>query len=222
NKDNIFQADQGDAFDYDDEAPIAQTMFMANLSSVGPVYDEAVSSYDSDILSEVHDYDNCLDNLNPNHVEHEMPNDVQPFDVVDSDIDYTSNSNIISYEQSLETYAWDFMLSLSMLAKYEHAVMILTLLEPDISIFIFIRTSPIAQTMFMANLSSVGPVYDEAVSSYDSDILSEVHDYDNCLDNLNPNHVEHEMPNDVQPFDVVDSDIDYTSNSNIISYEQYV
>ncbi|GJY21988.1 hypothetical protein Tco_0394554 [Tanacetum coccineum] len=46
-------ADDCDAFDSDvDEAPTAQTMFMANLSSVDPVYDEASPSYDSDILSE--------------------------------------------------------------------------------------------------------------------------------------------------------------------------
>ncbi|GKF85992.1 hypothetical protein Tco_0253819 [Tanacetum coccineum] len=35
NVDNVFQADDCDAFDSDvDEAPTAQTMFMANLSSV--------------------------------------------------------------------------------------------------------------------------------------------------------------------------------------------
>nr|GEZ81179.1 hypothetical protein [Tanacetum cinerariifolium] len=33
-------------------APTAQTVFMANLSSADPVYDEASPSYDSDILSE--------------------------------------------------------------------------------------------------------------------------------------------------------------------------
>ncbi|GJY29969.1 hypothetical protein Tco_0405736 [Tanacetum coccineum] len=59
NVDNVFQADDCDAFDYDvDEAPIAQTMFMANLLSADPVNDEASPSYDSDILSEVPDYDN--------------------------------------------------------------------------------------------------------------------------------------------------------------------
>nr|GEU45821.1 hypothetical protein [Tanacetum cinerariifolium] len=42
NVDNVFQAEECDAFDYDmDEAPIAQTMFMANLSSADPVTDEA-------------------------------------------------------------------------------------------------------------------------------------------------------------------------------------
>ncbi|GJU27535.1 retrovirus-related pol polyprotein from transposon TNT 1-94 [Tanacetum coccineum] len=54
NVDNVFQADDCDAFDSDvDEAPTAQIMFMANLSSAGPIYDEASPSYDSDILSEV-------------------------------------------------------------------------------------------------------------------------------------------------------------------------
>ncbi|GJZ02000.1 hypothetical protein Tco_0519961 [Tanacetum coccineum] len=53
NVDNVFQADDYDAFDSDvDEAPTAQTMFMANLSSAYPIYDEAGPSYDSDILSE--------------------------------------------------------------------------------------------------------------------------------------------------------------------------
>nr|GEV30855.1 hypothetical protein [Tanacetum cinerariifolium] len=53
NVDNVFQADDCDVFNSDvDEAPTAQTMFMANLSSADPVYDEAGPSYDSDILSE--------------------------------------------------------------------------------------------------------------------------------------------------------------------------
>ncbi|GKA33776.1 hypothetical protein Tco_0720205, partial [Tanacetum coccineum] len=53
NVDNVFQADDYDAFDSDvDEAPTVQTMFMENLSSADPVYDEASPSYDSNILSE--------------------------------------------------------------------------------------------------------------------------------------------------------------------------
>nr|GEV07961.1 hypothetical protein [Tanacetum cinerariifolium] len=51
---NVFQADDYDAFDSDvDEAPTTQTMFMENLSSADPIYDEAGPSYDLDILSEV-------------------------------------------------------------------------------------------------------------------------------------------------------------------------
>ncbi|GJY99435.1 hypothetical protein Tco_0516865, partial [Tanacetum coccineum] len=79
NVDNVFQADDCDAFDSDvDEAPTAQTMFMANLSSVDPVYDEANPSYDSDILSEVPDHDNYQDAICEHHEVHEMHDDVQP------------------------------------------------------------------------------------------------------------------------------------------------
>ncbi|GKC83996.1 hypothetical protein Tco_1139713 [Tanacetum coccineum] len=103
NEDNIFQFDQCDAFDSNvDGAPTAQTMFMANLSSADPVYDEAGLSYDSDTLFEVQDHNNCLDNMNESHEEHEIHNDVQPNDIVNSDTEYTSNSNIISYEQYVQ------------------------------------------------------------------------------------------------------------------------
>nr|GEY84606.1 integrase, catalytic region, zinc finger, CCHC-type, peptidase aspartic, catalytic [Tanacetum cinerariifolium] len=61
NEDNIFQADQCDAFDSDvDEAPTTQKMFMANLSSATPVYDEASPSYDSNTLSEGLRFDYCV------------------------------------------------------------------------------------------------------------------------------------------------------------------
>nr|GEY80236.1 retrovirus-related Pol polyprotein from transposon TNT 1-94 [Tanacetum cinerariifolium] len=53
NVDNVFHVNDCDAFDFNvDEAPTAQTMFMANLSSADLVYDEAGPSYDLDILSE--------------------------------------------------------------------------------------------------------------------------------------------------------------------------
>ncbi|GJS90384.1 hypothetical protein Tco_0773020 [Tanacetum coccineum] len=99
NEDNIFQDDQCDAFDSDvDEAPTIHTMFMANLSSANPIYDEAGPTYDSDILSKVQDHDNYLDSVGEYHEVHEMQNDVQPNYVVDSDAEYTSDSNIISCE----------------------------------------------------------------------------------------------------------------------------
>nr|GEZ94559.1 hypothetical protein [Tanacetum cinerariifolium] len=98
--DNIFQADQCDAFDSDvDEAPTAQTMFMANPSSADPVYDEVGPSYDSVILYEVQDHDNYQDAFCEHHEVHEMHGDVQPNYVVDSDVDYTSDSNMILYDQ---------------------------------------------------------------------------------------------------------------------------
>ncbi|GJU75341.1 retrovirus-related pol polyprotein from transposon TNT 1-94 [Tanacetum coccineum] len=106
NVDNVFQADDCDAFDSDvDEAPTTQTMFMANLSSADPVYDEAGPSYDSDILSEVHDHDHYQDAICEHHEEHEMHDDVQPNYVVDSHTDYTSDSNMIPYDQYVKDNA---------------------------------------------------------------------------------------------------------------------
>ncbi|GJU58748.1 retrovirus-related pol polyprotein from transposon TNT 1-94 [Tanacetum coccineum] len=99
NVDHVFEADQCDAFDSDvDEAPTAQTMFMVNLSSEDPIYDEAGPSYDSNTLFEVQDHDNFADDMDEYHEVHEMQNDVQHNYVVDSDAEYTSDSNIISYD----------------------------------------------------------------------------------------------------------------------------
>ncbi|GJW26957.1 integrase, catalytic region, zinc finger, CCHC-type containing protein [Tanacetum coccineum] len=85
NMDHVFEADQCDAFDSDvDEGPTTQTMFMANLTS-----EKVGASYDSNIPSEVQDreYDSdCKDKYHKVHV-------------VDSDADYTSDSNIILYDQ---------------------------------------------------------------------------------------------------------------------------
>ncbi|GJY17848.1 retrovirus-related pol polyprotein from transposon TNT 1-94 [Tanacetum coccineum] len=105
NVDNVFQADDCDAFDSDvDEAPTAQTMFMANLSSADPVYDEASPSYDSDILSEVHDHDHYQDVVCEHHEVHEMHDDVQPNYIVDLHADYTSDSHMIPYDYQPALY----------------------------------------------------------------------------------------------------------------------
>nr|GEX72861.1 retrovirus-related Pol polyprotein from transposon TNT 1-94 [Tanacetum cinerariifolium] len=77
-------------------------------------------------------------------------------------------------------------------------------------------------TMFMANLSSADPVYDEASLSYDLDFLSEVHDHDHYQDAVFEHHEVHEMHDDVQPNYVVDLHANYTSDSNMIPYDQYV
>nr|GFB25733.1 hypothetical protein [Tanacetum cinerariifolium] len=66
------------------------------------------------------------------------------------------------------------------------------------------------------------PVYDEAVPSYDSDIMSEVHDHDNYQDAVCELHGVHEMHDHVQPNCVVDSNAEYSSDSNTISYDQIV
>nr|GEU45548.1 reverse transcriptase domain-containing protein [Tanacetum cinerariifolium] len=76
--------------------------------------------------------------------------------------------------------------------------------------------------MFMANLSSTDPVADEAEPSYDSDILFEVQDHDHYEDAVCAHHEEHAMHDSVQLNHVVDSHVDYTSDSNMIMYDQYV
>nr|GEY78436.1 hypothetical protein [Tanacetum cinerariifolium] len=106
NVDNVFQADEYNAFDSDvDEAPTAQTLFMANLSFVDPVYDEVGPYYDSDVLFEVHDHDHYQDVVCEHHEVHDMHEDVQPNYVVDSHIDYTSDSNMIMYDQYVKDNA---------------------------------------------------------------------------------------------------------------------
>ncbi|GJR81017.1 hypothetical protein Tco_0151802 [Tanacetum coccineum] len=72
------------------------------------------------------------------------------------------------------------------------------------------------------NIFQSDQFYDEVGPLHDSDTLSEVQDHDNGLDNVNESHEEHKMHNVVQQNDVGDSDTKYISNSNIISYEQYL
>nr|GEW00171.1 hypothetical protein [Tanacetum cinerariifolium] len=98
--------DQCDAFDFDvDEAPTVHTMFRENLSSADPIYDDVGPSYDSDILSEVRDHDNYIDSVCEYHEVHKMQNEVQINYIVDSDAEYTSDSNIILYEQYVKDNA---------------------------------------------------------------------------------------------------------------------
>nr|GEW73951.1 retrovirus-related Pol polyprotein from transposon TNT 1-94 [Tanacetum cinerariifolium] len=99
-------ADDCDAFDSDvDEAPTAQTMFMANMSSADPVTDEAGPLYDSDILSEVQDHDHYQDAVCAHHEEHAMHDNVQLNHDVDSHADHTSDSNMIPYDQYVKDNA---------------------------------------------------------------------------------------------------------------------
>nr|GEU69801.1 hypothetical protein [Tanacetum cinerariifolium] len=117
-------ADDCDALDYDvDEAPTAQTMFMANLSSADHVYDEAGPSYDSDILSEVHDHDHYQDAVCEHHEEHAMHDNVQLNRIVDSYADYTSDSNIILYDQYVKDNAVPGVHSNEQVELYERRAM---------------------------------------------------------------------------------------------------
>nr|GEZ29611.1 hypothetical protein [Tanacetum cinerariifolium] len=104
--DNVFQVDDYDVFDSDvNEALTAQTMFMANLSSADPVYDKADPSYDSNILSEVHDHDHCQDAVCEHHEEHAMHDNVQLNHVDDSHVNYMSDRNMILYDQYVKDNA---------------------------------------------------------------------------------------------------------------------
>ncbi|GKA35845.1 hypothetical protein Tco_0722336 [Tanacetum coccineum] len=66
------------------------------------------------------------------------------------------------------------------------------------------------------------PIYDEVGTSYDSNIPSEVQDHDYYLDNVDEYHQVHEMQSNVQHNYVVNSYADYTNDSNIILYDQYM
>nr|GEX49258.1 Gag-Pol polyprotein [Tanacetum cinerariifolium] len=359
NVDNVFQANDCDAFDSDvDEAPTAQSMFMANLSSADPITDEAGPSYDSDILFEVHDHDHYQDAACAHHEEHVTHDSIQPDHVVDSHDDYTSDSNMIPYDQyvkdnesidegpyqmgtvwetladsiegaplfGLERPRGRFVTAIKLnrglrdfnsdqlyayLKQHEtHTKENKMMLEPSSSIQVpniiqrkepshstgqqsggseclgvknrgqgmnprggnaagyggaqtrvgnvnlgqarpmkcyncngsreqsrfkhravvddcnafvpNVDEAPTAQTMFMAKLSYADPITDEAGLSYDSDILSEVHDHDHYQDAICARHEEQVMHDSVQPNHVVDSHADYTSDSNMIMYDQYV
>nr|GEW16082.1 integrase, catalytic region, zinc finger, CCHC-type, peptidase aspartic, catalytic [Tanacetum cinerariifolium] len=68
NDDNIFQADECDAFGSDvDNEPTAQSIFMANLSSAGPT-NQLTGPSNASTLSEVHDLENAIDLFAMNRV----------------------------------------------------------------------------------------------------------------------------------------------------------
>ncbi|GJZ26342.1 putative ribonuclease H-like domain-containing protein [Tanacetum coccineum] len=101
NEDNIFQADECDTFDSDvNDEPTAQSIFMANLSLVGSANPQAGPS-NASILSEVHILENAIDNSVTNLDEHEIHNEVQQANVIDSTSVDMGNSNVIPYEQYL-------------------------------------------------------------------------------------------------------------------------
>nr|GEU88428.1 integrase, catalytic region, zinc finger, CCHC-type, peptidase aspartic, catalytic [Tanacetum cinerariifolium] len=79
-----------------------------------------------------------------------------------------------------------------------------------------------AQIMFMANLSSADPVADEAGPSYDLDNLSEVQEHDHYQASVCAHHEENAIYDSVQLDHMVDSHADYTSDSNMTPYDQYV
>ncbi|GJU42103.1 retrovirus-related pol polyprotein from transposon TNT 1-94 [Tanacetum coccineum] len=74
NVDHIFKADECDAFDSDvDKGPTSQTMFMANLTSEDPIYDEAGPLYDLNNPFEVQDHDAFVDHMVEFHEGKRIP-----------------------------------------------------------------------------------------------------------------------------------------------------
>ncbi|GKD06055.1 hypothetical protein Tco_1181029 [Tanacetum coccineum] len=76
---------------------LSAPMFMVNLSSEDPIYDESRPSHDSNTPFEVQDHDSFVDHMDEYHEVHEMQNDVQHNYIVDSNAEYTRDSNIIPY-----------------------------------------------------------------------------------------------------------------------------
>ncbi|GJX41538.1 retrovirus-related pol polyprotein from transposon TNT 1-94 [Tanacetum coccineum] len=117
NVDNVFQADDYDAYDSDvDEAPTAQTLFMANLSSADQVYDEAGPSYDSYVLSE-YVKDNAVPvvqnnaSMVPNDAYVMIDNDLHESDVLsvshtprNTVVNNSLNVELATYKEQVELY----------------------------------------------------------------------------------------------------------------------
>ncbi|GJR73710.1 hypothetical protein Tco_0086075 [Tanacetum coccineum] len=86
----LFQADRVEIYDSDcDDVPNAQPSFMANISSYG-----------SDVLTEVNNQDN-MDNNMINQVVQAMPSSKQSSVVNHSETEITSDSNIIPYSHQV-------------------------------------------------------------------------------------------------------------------------
>ncbi|GJT65451.1 retrovirus-related pol polyprotein from transposon TNT 1-94 [Tanacetum coccineum] len=165
NVDNVFQADDCDAFDSDiDEALTAQTMFMANLLSADPVYDEVGPSYDSDILSEVHDNDHYQDAVCEHHEVHEMHDDVQPNYVVESHTDYTSDSNMIPYDQYVKDNAVSVVQSnVSSIPNDAYMMILNDIYEPSAQCVFVTTQNNIVDNSLTAELAT----YKEQVEQYE-------------------------------------------------------
>ncbi|GJZ92029.1 hypothetical protein Tco_0664094 [Tanacetum coccineum] len=87
-----FQTDDLDAFDSDcDDVPSAKAVLIANLSS-----------YDSNVLLEVPSHDTNIENYMSYQSVQETQCSEQPSFDNDTEVDITSDNNIISYEQYLQ------------------------------------------------------------------------------------------------------------------------
>ncbi|GKD68437.1 retrovirus-related pol polyprotein from transposon TNT 1-94 [Tanacetum coccineum] len=94
----LFVADECDAFDSDvDDEPTTQSIFMANLSSVGPTNLQAGPS-NASILSEVHDLENAIDPSNSNVILYEQYLTVNDVFVVPSSASSVPNNAYVLHD----------------------------------------------------------------------------------------------------------------------------
>nr|GFA93047.1 retrovirus-related Pol polyprotein from transposon TNT 1-94 [Tanacetum cinerariifolium] len=80
-------------------------MLLMQAQENGVALDEEQLLFLQDILSKVHDHDHYQDAVCEYHEEHAMHDNVQLNHVVDLDADYTSDSNMIPYDQSVKDNA---------------------------------------------------------------------------------------------------------------------
>ncbi|GJZ74316.1 hypothetical protein Tco_0638462 [Tanacetum coccineum] len=125
----ILMANKVQAYDLDcDDTPIASAIFMEKQSSTGSINgDDAGPSYDTNILSEVPNYDTYHANDMFNPFIQELPDSEQPVSVNDTYVDFLSDSNVIfdnPYADTNEDVVVQDMPSLS-----QNDVAILSLIE---------------------------------------------------------------------------------------------
>ncbi|GJX09364.1 hypothetical protein Tco_0199223 [Tanacetum coccineum] len=112
----IFQIDDLDAFNTDcDDAPIASAVFMTNLTS-----------YDSNVLSELPNYDTYHDNTVFEQSVQEMHYSKQPDFIDDSNIEMTSDIIVILYDQYLKENKTEFVQSTTSPEQQDAMIMSVT------------------------------------------------------------------------------------------------
>nr|GEU89008.1 integrase, catalytic region, zinc finger, CCHC-type, peptidase aspartic, catalytic [Tanacetum cinerariifolium] len=161
----IASADECDALDSDvDEAPSTQTMFMENLSSAYPVYDESGPSYDSDILSEVHDHDNYQDAVYELHGVYEMHDHVQPNCIVDSNVEYTSDSNMILHDQYVKENTESVVQNNVSSVPHDAPLMVINEMHESTAQYVFVNAhTKLVDASLIAKLS----IYKEQAELYE-------------------------------------------------------
>ncbi|GJY42687.1 hypothetical protein Tco_0430900 [Tanacetum coccineum] len=131
---------------------------------------------------------NAIDHSVTNQDEHEIHNEVQQLNVIDSTSVDMGNSNGNTFDADVDN----------------QPVQDLALNEDNI-----FQTNESGSANPQAGLSNAS-------------ILSEVHTLENVVDHSVTNQDEHEIHNEVQQSNVIDSTSVYMGNSNVIPYEQYL